>query len=212
MKRFRLASVVSHGYFVSSTPACRGINSGRDLVSHSNGKISRFARNDSTLMPELRHYASPSAAKGDPTLRWAAGFNLLEMLVVLLLIGVLSAVVVSRYPSIARYDLASETETLKGHLRYAQLRAISGMATWGIQLANTQYTLVRNGATAPFNLPGENSPVHTLSAGISISSGSGTLISFDSWGSPGVANLSVTLNSGTEARTIVVGRNTGFIP
>jgi prepilin-type N-terminal cleavage/methylation domain-containing protein len=156
--------------------------------------------------------ACPLVAKDTPEGRGSVGFTMLELLVVLLLIGVLSAVVVSRYPSIARYDLVSETETLKGHLRYAQLRAISGLATWGIQLANTHYTLVRNGATAPFSLPGENSPVRNLPAGISISAGSGTLISFDSWGSPGAANLSVTLNSSAEARTIVVGRNTGFIP
>ena len=140
------------------------------------------------------------------------GFTLIEAIAVLVLMGILGAVVVSSYSSTEINALVAEEATLKGHLRFAQLRAMNDNASWGIALSPGAYTLQKDAAPAPLVLPGEDSATHTLPAGISITLGAGTTVSFDQWGSPGPANIAVTLSSGTDARTIPITANTGFIP
>jgi prepilin-type N-terminal cleavage/methylation domain-containing protein len=140
------------------------------------------------------------------------GFSLIEAIAVLLLMGIISAVVISRYSSADLYQLVSEEGILKGHLRYAQFRAMSDQAAWGISLSGNSYTLKKGGGIAPFALPGEDSQVHALPSGVSVSVGSGTTILFDQWGSPGAVSQSITLSAGSDSRTITITKNTGFIP
>ena len=140
------------------------------------------------------------------------GFSLIEAIAVLLLIGIISAVVISRYSSADLYQLVSEEGILKDHLRYAQFRAMSDQVAWGISLSGNSYTLQKNGGIAPYALPGEDSQVHALPSGVSVSAGSGTTILFDQWGSPGAVDQSVTLSAGPDSRTITIIKNTGFIP
>jgi len=138
----------------------------------------------------------------------SAGFTLIEAIAVLLLIGVVGAVVLTTAPSIDSYRLASEVQTLKGHLRYAQLRAMSAQVPWGISYMGASYTLLKGGAPVSFHLPNENSATHLFPSGISITSAAGSA-SFDQWGSPGGVNLVIVLNG---SETITITRNTGFIP
>ena len=107
---------------------------------------------------------------------------MIEVIAVLLLFGVVAAVMVSYAPSTDSYKLASEEAIMKGHLRYALFRAMGDKVTWGISFTPNSYTLQKNGAPASSNLPNENSPVHNLQAGVSITAGVGTTVSFDEWG------------------------------
>ena len=142
--------------------------------------------------------------------RWCYGFTIIEVIAVLVIIGIISAVLISRVSSTDVYTLTSEVETLKTNLRYAQLRAMSDNVSWGITYTSSSCTLQKNGAPAPSNLPNEDSATHAFQSGVSITSGAGT-VSFDEWGSPGASDISITLSTGTDYRTITVTQNTGFI-
>jgi len=50
------------------------------------------------------------------------GFTMIEIVVVLIILAVVSTVIVYR-PTTTSNDLIAQTEILKSHLRYAQLRA-----------------------------------------------------------------------------------------
>jgi prepilin-type N-terminal cleavage/methylation domain-containing protein len=139
------------------------------------------------------------------------GFTMIEVIAVLVIISIIGAFLLSRASSTESYRLISEVGTLKGHLRYAQLRAMSDNVSWGIAYTNGSYTLQKNGAMAPSHLPNEDSTTHTFQSSVSITSGA-DMVSFDEWGSPGGSNISITLSTGTDSRTITVTQNTGFIP
>ncbi|PKN65418.1 MAG: hypothetical protein CVU54_18845, partial [Deltaproteobacteria bacterium HGW-Deltaproteobacteria-12] len=53
------------------------------------------------------------------------GFTLIEIIAVLILIGILGAVVFSRVTSTREVDLRVRAEQVKGHIRYAQMRAMN---------------------------------------------------------------------------------------
>lgn len=137
------------------------------------------------------------------------GFTMIEVIAVLLIVGIIAAVALSRIGSTSSYTLASEVDILKMHLRYVQYRAFSDDVTWGMSFAAGSYTMQKNGATAPNNLPNESSPTHTLPGGYSVT---GTTVAFDEWGSPGAADITVTLTGGGESRSFTITKNTGFIP
>ena len=137
---------------------------------------------------------------------------MIEAIAVLLLLGILSTVIISSYGATESNKLVAEEATLKGHLRFAQLRAMNDQVSWGIGLGANAYMLLRNGVPAPSDLPGEGSGTHNLPGGISITLGAGTTVTFDQWGSPGPANRTITLSSGMDSRTIPIAGNTGFIP
>ena len=140
------------------------------------------------------------------------GFSLIEAIAVFLIMGIIAAVVISRYSSADLYQLVSEEGILKDHFRYAQFRAMSDQFAWGISLSGNSYTLQKDVAIAPYSLPGEDSQVHVFPSGVSISAGSGTTVLFDQWGSPGAVDQSITLSAGSDSRTITITKNTGFIP
>jgi len=139
------------------------------------------------------------------------GFTLIEAIAVLIILGIVSAAVISRGMATADVDLQVEVDTLKSHLRYAQYLAMNNVspAKWGIQINGQSYTLVRNltgnGTTfdSPYNLPNESSATHSISPFSATST-----VLFDEWGSPGVANINIALGG----KTIEIKAGTGFIP
>jgi len=136
-------------------------------------------------------------------------YTLIEIIAVLLVIGILAAVAVSRFLS-ARQDLVAQADIAKAHLRFAQLKALNDdTASWGIAFAGDSYTLQYNGAAAGISLPGENSNTRALSSGITITTP--LTVSFDSWGSPGTSNIPITLSDGGATTTITITGNTGHI-
>jgi prepilin-type N-terminal cleavage/methylation domain-containing protein len=148
------------------------------------------------------------------------GFTMIEMVVVLIVLAIVTTVITYR-PTTDSNDLITQTEILKSHLRYAQIRAMNDTVPWGIHIPNagSSYVLYKNNATATNDiLPGEApgiSPApqtHTFKGGVTVPSGAGTTINFDNWGSPGASPLTITLFDGTATITITITRNTGYIP
>jgi prepilin-type N-terminal cleavage/methylation domain-containing protein len=140
------------------------------------------------------------------------GFTMMEIIAVLLVIGIVAAVVVSRMGDTGNFDLASQLEVLKGHLRYAQSRAMSSNSVWGINITSTTtyYLFEGAGSTTPVHILGEDNATVSLTAkksALTISSAP-QRITFDGYGSPGTTTLTVATNGGN----ITVTKNTGFIP
>jgi type II secretory pathway pseudopilin PulG len=162
------------------------------------------------------------------------GFTMIEIVAVLLVLFITSAVIMSRYATTATNVLMIETDGLKTSLRYAQIKAMNDTVDtaplgWGIFPNSTSYTLVKNNITATSNLPGEKpptlpgvySPTHTLATGVTVTvtAGGVTTVAFNEWGAPIDAsgapvtgNITLTLTkSGVAPANITVTKNTGFI-
>ncbi|GAB6267956.1 MAG: hypothetical protein STSR0002_06970 [Smithella sp.] len=146
--------------------------------------------------------------------RGQRGFTMIEIISVLLIIGIIAIVAVVRLSSTSAYDLASQLEVLKAHLRLAQTRAMSASSPWGICFPSpsTYYMFEGDGSTTPVFIPGENSATVDLTAKKSALSITSTAtiprVTFDEYGSPGNVTLTITTNGGD----ISVTKNTGFIP
>lgn len=159
----------------------------------------------------------------------SGGFTLIEVIAVMVIIGVVAAVVVSRMMSPSSFGVVSEADILKGHLRYAQYRAMSHSENWGISFLHDEkgyyYSLVYPPTTTASNLPYEDSSTHKLPSGINISSDAGSVY-FNEWGNPVDASgkllvaatddetkivKEIVLSGGSTERTVKIKQNTGFI-
>ena len=155
----------------------------------------------------------------------AKGFTLIEAIAVLIVLGILSAVVISRITSTADVNLKAQTEVLKSHIRYAQLRAMNMKsatagcsASFGISISGNSYFLFKDCAVAnKVILPGASSTTVSLP---NVTLTPSSYITFDDWGRP-CSNLlgttlaagSITLSSaGAPNETITITNNTGFVP
>jgi MSHA pilin protein MshC len=144
--------------------------------------------------------------------RGSAGFTLVEILAVLLILGIVTVVVVSRWADRRAIDLSSQVEAVKSHLRLAQSRAMSSRSPWGIdfETKTTYYLFQGTGSTNPVRITGEDTDKVSLPArGSALSIESAPLrVTFDQYGSPGESSLTLTTNGGN----ITITRKTGFIP
>lgn len=148
------------------------------------------------------------------------GFTVIELIAVLVMISVISAIILGRVGNI-RADLDARTDTLKAHLRYAQSRAMDSGLIWGIRYTGTGYFLFSfNGSSeSAIRIPDEENVIVDLS-GDGISLGAFQAISFDSWGSPyanatgtgSSAGQTIVVSAGSNPlNSITVTKNTGFI-
>jgi MSHA pilin protein MshC len=142
------------------------------------------------------------------------GFTLIEVIAVLIILGIFAAVAASRVGS-NQNELIPQTDILKSHLRYAQLKALSDdtSTSWGIVFtSSTSYTItnvpVSGGTAVSINLPSENSSTHTFPSGVT--STTTPTVAFDSWGNPG-ADITITLSQGGVTKAFKVNNITGYI-
>lgn len=147
------------------------------------------------------------------------GFTWIELVVVMVILGIISAVVTGSIMS-SDTELAARTEVIKTHLRYAQSRSMNSNTVWYIQFSSNSYSLYKKGDAVPKLLPGGDSPTVTLPGGMSISYGAPDIVSFDGWGKPCIdidaltaqaTDRTLTVTDGSGSRTITITKNTGFI-
>ena len=163
----------------------------------------------------------------------SGGFTLLEILAVMVLIAIFIVLAVTQY-SKSDVTLTSQTQVLKSHLRYAQMRSINTDTTWGIfyhhdNTTSYYYLFSDHNINNIEQLPGETRDrVDLGDMGITIGSAVGATtpqtrsfqIEFDDWGRPSSTQLDATgtgsytlelYKVNNDAQRFVVTRNTGFI-
>ena len=83
---------------------------------------------------------------------------MIEVIAVLVILGIISAVAIAKVSSvIAQYNLDSEADVIKGHLRYAQALSMNSTVNWGITFASGSYTIFTN-PSSTVALPGTSIP------------------------------------------------------
>jgi MSHA pilin protein MshC len=159
-----------------------------------------------------------SKKKGRVRSKSNQGFTLIEVVAVLIILGILGVVVVSRMSSTSTYGVKSQAEVLKSHIRYAQTMAMGTGTIWGIDVDDSKRYYLFKGTTANMViLPGADSnPVILKANEPSLSTGT---VRFNGKGSPvnadGILIDDYTIfkvSMGGEEEEIKITRNTGFIP
>lgn len=152
------------------------------------------------------------------------GFTALEVLVTLIIIGIIGVLVISR-GNLGQTDLLAQTEVIKAHIRHAQFRAMDSNRRWGMHCdasGRTYWLFVDDGADPITNkrkLPGEEADVVDLGRhGLTLTA---FTLFFDDHGRPCTdgngtqleKDLTLTLSTDEgAATTILITRNTGFVP
>ncbi|MBL0716433.1 MAG: type II secretion system protein [Desulfosarcina sp.] len=159
-----------------------------------------------------------------PDLFDKSGFTLVELLAVIVVLSIISAVVVSRF-YFSDSNLEAQTEAIKVYLRYAQVRSMNTESVWGINCDGTDLWLYKRYEkdgeiiTVKVLLAGEDGvDVNLAEKGISMAE---FTVSFNSWGKPctddagqieSTEDIGLTVSSDSEGRNITITKNTGFIP
>lgn len=146
------------------------------------------------------------------------GFTLIEVIILLIVIGVLSAMIVPQLIlSNTDAELSAKTEVIKSHIGYAQARAMNTNRVWGIRFLGGTYSIYHDNFSGKVILPGEDSTDIVLPSGMTVTTG---VLSFTTWGEPCSDEPATTmLNSATsytvtyqgKSKVISVVQDTGYI-
>jgi prepilin-type N-terminal cleavage/methylation domain-containing protein len=152
------------------------------------------------------------------------GATLIEIIAVLLIMGIVSAVAVSRFANLEDMETATRVTTVRNHIRYAQVMAMKrNDMTWGIKCDTAAYWVFKTAAPAVATEPDDTDNIVYLPGNenkkITISDMDGFTLYFDEFGIPyeydaGTGNIerittpkSILIGS----RTLTVTPETGFI-
>ncbi len=166
----------------------------------------------------------PGRALGPPpggAVSRRGGFTMIELILVLLLTGIMSAVAVGVISDAEDNTLPYELTTLKTHIRYIQARAMGLNAEFGLRYQDGAYWMFSGANLAERKtLPGQNADSVPLTCGVAPAP---FTLAFDGRGRPYDstvltdlnllrAPLAVTLTHGGESRSLRVIQGTGYIP
>jgi len=155
--------------------------------------------------------ATPCAAPRTMRKPSERGFTLYEIVAAFVILAFLAMTAYSTVDTDV-FDEQIELATLRSHLRFAQMKAMSDTENWGIGVWGASYSLLHDGANSTVQLPNEGSNTHTFPAGFTTAA---ITINFNSRGVP----LDSSGTAYTSDQTIAIGsgsltvtRNTGYIP
>lgn len=103
------------------------------------------------------------------SVRSNSGFTLVEVIAVLVLIGIISAVVVPRLPKVGESEFA-ERLLLKSNLRYARQRSMDTTNKWTVSFSGNSYKLSNDGTWSsafPSIDPDDNPSTHDAAVSFS---------------------------------------------
>ncbi len=149
------------------------------------------------------------------------GFTMMEIISVLVILGIVAAVIASRFSGPREYDLASQLDVVKNHIRLAQSRAMNAYKSCGINFtsATTYYLFDANAPATPVHILGEKTATVDLGSGGKKSALTVTsapqVITFNGFGSPIDASgnpVTTNVTLVTNAGNVTITKNTGFIP
>lgn len=117
------------------------------------------------------------------------GFTTLEVIAVVLLIGIISAFVVSKNMDLGGKSYGA-AEVIKNHIRYSQILAMKSNTVCGIEFRGNVYSIFINGSVSDrITLPASGSDEFSIPSALA---GASETIYFDLWGiphtDPGAAN------------------------
>jgi prepilin-type N-terminal cleavage/methylation domain-containing protein len=152
------------------------------------------------------------------------GFTLVEITVVVVLIGIISAVVITRSITMDRMNIVGEVDKIRNHIRYAQSMAMKRNEVWVITCNATQYWF-SDISLNPVILPGAATAIISLvDLGVSINDDDFAVF-FDPLGIPYHSYVdkdnnnpvtpgnprTITISAGSESRTLTITPETGLI-
>lgn len=158
-------------------------------------QVEHDALSGSVILRQIAH-ASTRPVRSMSRAHSQRGVTLFELALVLVLVGVMAAVAISRRSTIDT-DAFADGENLKGALRNARTRAMADVVSWTFTVAGQTGTLDRNGVT--------KSTITFETAGVAAGA-----TTFDYRGQPtGTLSYNVTGYSGSP---VTVTTGTGFVP
>jgi len=156
-----------------------------------------------------------------------AGFTLIEMVMMLILIGILAVVFVPRAPSKGSLTIAGQAQQLASDLRYVQALSMTRMTSsstrYCLKLSATGYSLVTstsNCTTTVEHPLGISQPVPTQDAVLSWSNLPNNYVVFNGKGVPYTdaaassklaSNAVITLSGGGVSNTVTISPETGRV-
>ena len=137
------------------------------------------------------------------------GFTLIELIVIIMVIGVLSAFAIGRFTDQESFDARGYYDELVSATRFAQRYAVASGCTVRIQINASNYSLTTQdaacGAGNTVQGPDGNAFTGTAPAGVTVASGTGPY-DFNALGDTGAGGtVQVQGGGGTHAFTITAG-------
>ncbi|MBC3875278.1 type II secretion system protein [Undibacterium flavidum] len=153
----------------------------------------------------------------------ARGFTMVELILVMVVFGILSAIAISRFTARVEFDARGFFDQTLSMVRYAQKTAIAQRRTVWVQASQADriicLTYVQVNANcqsdggAPVRLPGEQT-WFVKSAPTNVSFGSSPVFAFNALGQPSpnaALNFSIYQNGATLVGSIYVEAETGYV-
>ena len=155
-----------------------------------------------------------------------SGVTLIETIAVLLIMGIVSAVAISRFANLEDMETATRVTTVRNHIRYAQIMAMKrNDRIWGIKCDGNEYWIFRidKADTTDANAPGLTGNITYLPGNeaekIPISNMDDFTLYFDGFGIPYIFDSGITDIKAIDSpepiqigsRTLTVTPETGFI-